>query len=256
MPNGDDAAAAGMDTVNPLTDLVKDGADEINLTRDYIAQRTSAVQPIAKGGTGATTAADARTNLGVPAAADVYPKAIIDSAFAQQNTIDNNQNAAIGSKADAAFVNDRITLATPTPGGQPIYNPHGRGNPVSTSWVAAAFNNDGRIAIQPSAERFKQDIAPRHYTLDQAAQIGALVVEYRLIAAVERDGAGAAIEVGIIADRLLDAGFAEFVVLDADRQPLSIRYEQMVIVSLSALTEVAAVFELVLERLAALEGGR
>ncbi len=29
---------------------------EINQTRDYIAQRTSAVQPIAKGGTGATTA--------------------------------------------------------------------------------------------------------------------------------------------------------------------------------------------------------
>ena len=65
MAIGDDAAAAGMDVVSPLTDLVKDGADEITKSRDYIAQRTSAVQPIAKGGTGANTAAGARTNLDV-----------------------------------------------------------------------------------------------------------------------------------------------------------------------------------------------
>ena len=45
---GDAAAAAGMALVNPLTDTVKQGADHHNTTRDYIAARTSAVQPIAK----------------------------------------------------------------------------------------------------------------------------------------------------------------------------------------------------------------
>ena len=40
MANGDAAAAAGMDVLDPNTALVKDGADEINKTRDYIAERT------------------------------------------------------------------------------------------------------------------------------------------------------------------------------------------------------------------------
>ena len=40
MANGDDASNAGMDVLDPNTALVKNGADEINKTRDYIAQRT------------------------------------------------------------------------------------------------------------------------------------------------------------------------------------------------------------------------
>lgn len=42
MANGDAAAAAGMDILNPATALVKDGADEINKTRDYVATRAQA----------------------------------------------------------------------------------------------------------------------------------------------------------------------------------------------------------------------
>ncbi|WP_228547613.1 hypothetical protein, partial [Filobacillus milosensis] len=40
-----------------------------NKSRDYIAQRTNAVTPIAKGGTGATTAEGARANLDLVKAA-------------------------------------------------------------------------------------------------------------------------------------------------------------------------------------------
>jgi hypothetical protein len=71
MAIGDDAIAAGMDILDPSTDLVRDGADEINKSRDYIAQRTAAVAPVAKGGTGSTNAAGARTNLDVPSNADL-----------------------------------------------------------------------------------------------------------------------------------------------------------------------------------------
>lgn len=86
MANGDAAAAFGFDIVLP-SDAVQDGYDEINKSRDYIAnhatsgthsaaQITSGVLGAArlpviqvdKGGTGATTAADARTNLGAAAA--------------------------------------------------------------------------------------------------------------------------------------------------------------------------------------------
>lgn len=254
MPLGDAAVAAGMEVVSPITDLVKDGADEITRTRDYIAERTSAVTPVAKGGTGADTAAQARTNLGAASATDyAATKATVDQATAgstanrlakwgsdgRMTTLEPtvashvcSKNYADG-KVSQAWANDRLAG-----GSQPIYNNHGRANPVVTSWVAAAFNSDGRIAIQPSAERFKQDIQARPYTLAQAATIGRLVVDYRLVAAVAEYGDLAPREVGIIAERLIDAGFPEFVVLDAEGHPLTIRYEQLVTVALSALADV------------------
>lgn len=72
MPEGDEAAAAGMavvpDTGPDTAAKVRWGAREINRTRDYVAQVKSmimAVWPITKGGTGASTKAEARQNLGI-----------------------------------------------------------------------------------------------------------------------------------------------------------------------------------------------
>jgi hypothetical protein len=70
MAIGDDALAAGYPLV-PNTGsagLVKDGATEINRTRDFIAQvkkLSPAIQPVNAGGTGATDAKGARTNLNI-----------------------------------------------------------------------------------------------------------------------------------------------------------------------------------------------
>lgn len=63
MAIGDDALAAGMQLV-PGTALANTIDTEINRSRDYIAQRTHDLLPVAKGGTGATTATAARANLG------------------------------------------------------------------------------------------------------------------------------------------------------------------------------------------------
>jgi hypothetical protein len=68
MAVGDDASAAGYPLVSGSAGLVKDGDLEINRTRDFIAQVRAlilAVWPISQGGTGATTAAAARANLGL-----------------------------------------------------------------------------------------------------------------------------------------------------------------------------------------------
>ena len=72
MPEGDQAAAAGMavvpDTGPDSAAKVRWGAREINRTRDYIAQVKSmimAVWSVDKGGTGASTKAEARQNLGI-----------------------------------------------------------------------------------------------------------------------------------------------------------------------------------------------
>jgi hypothetical protein len=70
MAIGDDAVAAGYSLV-PNTGVggeVRNGAQELNRTRDYIAQVKAlilATWPVSRGGTGGTTAAAARTNLGI-----------------------------------------------------------------------------------------------------------------------------------------------------------------------------------------------
>lgn len=89
MANGDAAAALGFDLVL-ATDDVREGYSEYNKSRDYLANHITSgshtasqitsgvfaldrlpVMPITKGGTGATTAAQARTNLGAAPATDI-----------------------------------------------------------------------------------------------------------------------------------------------------------------------------------------
>ena len=71
MAIGDDASAAGYSLV-PSTGSedarVRYGARELNRTRDYIAQVKNSIMQtwsVARGGTGGTTKAAARTNLGI-----------------------------------------------------------------------------------------------------------------------------------------------------------------------------------------------
>ena len=65
MALGDDALAAGYPIVNPNLDLVKDGADELTRGRDFTGQVKNETRPINRGGTGATSAAQALRNLGI-----------------------------------------------------------------------------------------------------------------------------------------------------------------------------------------------
>lgn len=75
MATGDDALAAGYQVVEytgtGFSAKVRNGGEEINRTRDYIAQLKTGLMgllttiPVNKGGTGATSASSARTNLGV-----------------------------------------------------------------------------------------------------------------------------------------------------------------------------------------------
>lgn len=73
MAVGDDAQAAGYALVPNTGEegRVRYGAREINRTRDYIAQVKALILniwPIARGGTGASTVAGARANLGLQGA--------------------------------------------------------------------------------------------------------------------------------------------------------------------------------------------
>lgn len=124
---------------------------------------------------------------------------------------------------------------------------------VASSYVAMFRNGDGRVGISPSARRFKKDIRAHAYTLDQLAAIR--VVDYRLKAEIF-GSADAPVDVGVIAEDLIDAGLEEFVAFDAVGEPLSVHYERLALVAIGALQELVHGVELLTQRIDALEGKR
>ncbi len=295
MAIGDDAIAAGMAIVAG-TAQANTIDTEINRSRDYIAQRTSAVTPITKGGTGATTAAAARTNLGCAAASHAHTWSQItgipatfapsshthpwDQVTGKPSTYPTTWAQVSGrpelasadlAKPNAVPVyngNNQLTTATPSLGGHAaskaycdqklgagggtitgtLYMPHLA--VVTSSYRAMYQNGDGRVGVTPSARRYKKDIKPKAYTLSDA--IALEVVNYRLRADVF-GSADAPLEVGVIAEQLIDAGLSEYVVFGGDGQPESVAYERLALVALGALRDVAAQLTAHEERLATIE---
>lgn len=80
MATGDTAFAAGMDIIDSTQTEANTLGEEINKTRDYLATRSPNVTPIAKGGTGSTTAAAARAALGVQATVTAVTNAAVTAA--------------------------------------------------------------------------------------------------------------------------------------------------------------------------------
>lgn len=289
MAIGDDAAAAGMPVLNPAVAKVADGATEINLTRDIIAQRTSAILAIAKGGTGATSAAAARTNL------SLYSKSEVDSKLDTKAPMTHNHSASqitsgtlsvdripnvpwskitgepstyapsahthisldSGSArfgwnaAGSEFLSNRqVGITNNLVVGAVVSNVYARNNPVSTNYVSLYVNSDGRYGATPSAARFKQDITPHAYSREQLRAIQ--LVTYRLKDAVAADP-DAPYEVGVIAEQLIEVGLSDFVLFDDEGNTLSVAYERLALVAIGAMQEMLDDLESLANRVSALE---
>lgn len=278
MAIGDDAIAAGMAIVAG-TAQANTIDTEINRSRDYIAQRTSAVTPITKGGTGATTAAAARTNLGCAAASHTHTWSQITgipATFAPSSHTHpwDQVTGKPSTFSPSAHTHDRISSGTNSLGwndgrwktaqslgvggfaeiggalflgGTPwFYNV----DVVTSSYRAMYINGDGRVGVTPSARRYKKDIKPKAYGLTDAVALE--VVNYRLRAAFYGDGE-APVEVGVIAEQLVEVGLSEYVIFNEDGSPESVAYERLALVALGALRDVAATLQEHDDRLAALE---
>jgi hypothetical protein len=259
MANGDTAAAAGMDVV-PSTSQAKKGYDEINKTRDYIADRTSAVTPVAKGGTGATDAASARTNLGVYGKTETYSKAEVDNhnwdaGDITTGTLGRPVATTGGGNFGAGLFIGGTGRGFDNLGGLSAneshhygqtYMEHARANPVATGYVAAYIDSASRLGIVPSSRRFKKYITA--WSPDVQAVFAMQLVTFRYKAAIAGT-ADAPLEVGLIAEELDDLGLGWLVYRDDEGLAAGIHYERVALALLPAIQNLN-------ERVTALEDAR
>ncbi len=238
MANGDAAVAIGMDIVPGTMDL-RQGYDEINKTRDYVAEHE----------TSGTHDASA-INSGVLAAARIPD---LDAAKITSGELDTARIPDIPqSKVTGAWTKTVSAGAAGITGGNfvaagdvdaagsmhiggSLFSVAGRSTPVTSSYAAAYFNGgDNRLGVTPSAARFKRDLEP--WTENVDAFLDLVPRKGRFV----WDADDAPKRAFLIAEELIAAGFEEMVPLVDDPEhedygkPLTINYAELTIPLLMA----------------------
>lgn len=109
-----------------------------------------------------------------------------------------------------------------------LYNPPGRSTPVTTSYVAAYLNNDGRLGATPSAAKYKRDIEPYEGS----------VLDLRAVTYILKDDELETVRLGIIADEADE--IEPMLVVHEDREPESFKYELLAVALLKEVQRLAA----------------
>lgn len=236
---GTTAAANGMATMDGNEDR-RNGWLAINKTRDYIVAKVNAA--ITSAVASAKTYTDSKFNSisltwdAITGKPSTFPpsshthSAISDpgsGAYFRWTGTQWLANALVGigaalEVASTATIGGNLTLNT--------------ASPVTSGYATMYRNGDGRVGISPSARRFKKDIRPHTYSVEDLESIR--VVDYRLKADIY-GSADAPIDVGVIAEELIDAGLSEFVVFDGEGDPLSVHYERLALVAIGAVQELS-----------------
>lgn len=241
---GTDALAAGFDIMDGEEDR-RDGWLAINKTRDIIARFIAGLWPlaIAKGGTGANTAAGARANLDVPKTGDValrnglgFTKGIAQLSAhdigiyrndAANRTVLRVANG--GSSFDEAIategmisgaVSGKVDRSGDTITGS-LFLPNA--SAAVSSYTVAYINGDGRVSRGASSERYKKFISE----IDPAdlGDIFPALHRFQM-----RQGEAGAWKYGWIAERLAENPDTEpFVVYNEQGAPDSIDFIALLI---------------------------
>ncbi|CAI9386092.1 tail fiber domain-containing protein [Microbacterium sp. T2.11-28] len=269
MATGDAAAAAGMDLV-PQTGLVKDGATEINKTRDYIASNTADIAAATGNGSGAGTNKLARFGAsGNLAGAD--PTA--GAHFTTKQWVEALGDAAATPNAFMKRnASGQVAVATPTLGGHAAtkaYHDAGvfpndvwadgeiacdggyftngplravagvrfdgvYGNAIGGSYRNLYVSSTGELGWVSSSRRYKKNI--KDWTPDRQALLAMRLVEFQYKVAVDTQRTGA-IEHGLIAEELDELGLDWLVDYAADGTPEGVRYDRLSLALLSVVQD-------------------
>ncbi len=153
------------------------------------------------------------------------------------NVVNSNTTVSAGTSITAGtdvHSATSSTTGTATVGGDidltgDMYTPHGRATPVTTGYVSAWLNADGRLGASASSIAFKQDVEPA----DMSAQIQAVftlgLVRFRFIADVEANGDAAPWHTGSLAEYMAQTALTEWVPLDSEGKPFAINWEHITI---------------------------
>ncbi len=124
---------------------------------------------------------------------------------------------------------------------------------VYSTSITSAFrvvyngNGDGSMGYNLSSRRFNQDI--ESYTIDPTLLRQIRIVTFRYIAAVEKEGNAATVEVGLIAEELHDLGLNWLVDYDADGLPEGVKFDRLALAALALAQDVDTRLALVEERI-------
>lgn len=215
MADGDIAASLGWH-VPADTDDKRLGAQEIRKALDLLASHViNFKQPIALGGTGATTAAAARAALGITAA---NVPSLVGNVQVNLDDVSTRADAA-RSVADAAIVG----ATTPD-----VYNRN-----ITETRRAVWAGASGPIGFASSSATMKQDFALPEITVEQLRLVKWTLYRYRREVAREKREPGykAATEIGYTAQALDKAGLWPFVIYEAGK-PVGIHYELLGVAAL------------------------
>lgn len=247
MANGDEAVTEGMDKVLGTADR-RLGYDEINKTRDYIAQKfkaiRDAIRSIATGGTGASTAAGARTNLAVPETAVAGLKFTSPGfgrisyqapGVAYETELATAEQVA--GKASSSTVTAALAGKADSNTKDGYLNPSVYARTLGGSYRVCYINSDGTLGWVSSSRRHKKDIHPAD--VDVQAVLSLELVSFLYKVEIDTDRR-AELQHGLIAEQLDEAGLDWLVDYGADGLPEGVRYDRLALALLPVVQDLAA----------------
>jgi hypothetical protein len=239
------ALAAGLDVMDGGERWAADGPAAINKTRDMIANR---VQPIAKGGTGATSAAAARSALGAASANHTHTASQVTTASGITVQASLQEAHDIANLADENAGTGIMLARTAMDGGffNPVWDRQVTAN-YRAAYISRYDNNDIRLGHTVSSERFKENIAPHDITDEQLAALQLVSFQWR-----EEVDPSRHFEVGLIAERVAEAGIDFAVYRGEDGQVEGLAYERLWLALLPVVQRQQVALDLLAQRLDAL----
>ncbi len=275
MAIGDAALEAGFTPVDGASVQASDIDQEINRLADWTAERTNDVTPVSRGGTGADTASSARNNIGAAgknnfnqqfAVAQIEAagaghigiyynvqagraairvqgvgsdiaiahagevEAASARAGAAQATADGAQGSANSAQGTANEAHARASEAKQGRLWNDTYNRAVAGNRRTVS-----VQEDGTLGHTASSERYKKHIRPEDVTDEQVLMLSLVSYQWKA-AVIDSDHR----EMGLIAERLVEAGLGWVAFWNADGTVEGLNYDRIGLVLLPAVQRLIA----------------